>query len=259
MHTAHDIKSEFFLIEVGDSPATRDELLDWGIRDRFGVVVSEPLGALGAGLMILLAATAFYDVSKPRRRRPLYPELFLFHAGGPWGSHISFDFAPDHKEVFVPRDPAEILRAVNNRGITHLLVPDCVRRPVKHRYKEPEAAVDRIKVCLAYGPAGEVSDADVRVTARPFAPLLGSYESALYPHALLEILENTGRSPEVRAVDSDELNIMLALQRARATEVSADHPGHQRAAKRVAQAKQQNALTETYRRIDVAAALEMLH
>jgi phosphoenolpyruvate-protein kinase (PTS system EI component) len=75
----------------------------------------------------------------------------------------------------------------------------------------------------------------------------------------LEILEETGRSPETRALDSDELNIMLALQRARASEVSAEHPGHQRATKRIAQAKQQNALTESYRRIDVAAALEMLH
>jgi hypothetical protein len=259
MHTAHDIKGEFFSIEIEGNPATREELLGWDVRDRLGVVVTEPLGALDAGLLILLTATAFYDASNKRRMRPLYPDIFLFHVGGPWGSHIAFDFAPDHKEIFVAADPTEVLRAINNRGITHLMVPDRPRIPTNHRFKEPEAAIDRIKLCLAYGAGGSVRDADIRVTANPVSALLGSYESALYPNAFLDIMESTQTASEVRATNPDELEIMIAVQRARLREVSAEHPTHQRLAARIAHAKDADTLTDDYRHVDVQAALEMLH
>jgi hypothetical protein len=146
MHTAFDIKREMFAIRCDGDEIARDDFLHWEVRDRFGLVVNAPLGGLGAGLLTMVAITAFYDEpTRKRRKRPLYPDIYIFHVGGPWGSHGSFDFWPDRKDVQVSDDPAEVLRAVNSHGITHLAVPDGEPRKTVHRYKEPEAAIDRIK------------------------------------------------------------------------------------------------------------------
>src|SRR5260221_12058737 len=106
MHTAFELKNSMFSVTIDGASATRQDLLDWDVRDRLGVLIAEPFGALGAGLLIQLVITAYYDMpSRKRRMRPSYPDVFLFHAGGPWGSHGTFDFWPDHKEGFVEPDP----------------------------------------------------------------------------------------------------------------------------------------------------------
>ena len=170
MHTAFDVKKRMFRVTSGGREIDPYELLDWSERDRLGVLIDRPVGALGAGLMILLAASAFYDVvGKKRRQRPIYPEIYLFHVGGPWGVFTNFDFWPDHKEIFLPSDPVEVLSAVNNRGITHLLVVNQMSAVAEHRFKEPEAALDRLKRCWAYEPAGSVVDGDVVITTSGMA------------------------------------------------------------------------------------------
>ena len=83
---------------------------------------------------------------------PLYPEIYLFHVGGTWGSGVGFDFWPDRKEVFLPADAREVLRSINSHAITHLAIPDGEPKDVTHRFKEPEAAHDRLKRCFAYAP-----------------------------------------------------------------------------------------------------------
>jgi hypothetical protein len=258
VHMAYDIKKQFFSIKVEGEPTDRQDLLDWDLRDRLGVVVREPVGTIDAGLLIFLAVTAFYDAAKKRRMRPLYPDIFVFHAGGPWGMHSAFDFAPDHKEIFVDNDPVEMLRAINNRGITHLAVPDCPRKPVRHRYKEPEAAHDRIKRCFAYGRGGSAANSDVEISARPFSALVGTYESALYPRPFLELIDATGGAPEVRATNPEEIEYLKAMMRRRISEVDEKHPVFLRHAERVAKAKIDDHIVDHYRRIDISEALEML-
>src|SRR3954454_9175134 len=113
MHTATQLQADLFAVRRNGKPATREELLpDWEAHDRLGVVMTEPFGAIGAGHLIQLAITAFYDV-RPRRRAPLpkrpedlspdavYPEIYLFHVGGSHGDHSVFDFWPARKEVLV--------------------------------------------------------------------------------------------------------------------------------------------------------------
>jgi hypothetical protein len=54
-----------------------------------------------------------------------YPEIYLFHDGGPQGDHNSFDFWPPRKEVFIDGgDPVAMLSEINARAITRLAVPD---------------------------------------------------------------------------------------------------------------------------------------
>jgi hypothetical protein len=195
---------------------------------------------------------------KKRRMRPLYPDVFLIHAGGPWGCHAAFDFMPDHKEVFATADPAELLRVVNNLGITHLAIPERPRRSVQHRFKEPEAAHDRIKQCFVYGPAGTVTVPQVRIEVNPAAPVLGNYESTLFPKTLVDMLDTMAAAPELRVTTPDEIAIWQKTTRKRLQESSEQHPSHQRGVQRIARARQENAITEELRRVDVAAALEML-
>jgi hypothetical protein len=258
MHLAYDIKADFFDIAIEDQPASRQNLLGWDLRDRLGIVVDRPFGALDAALMIMVAATAFYDASKKRRMRPLYPDMFLFHAGGPWGAHATLDFAPDHKEIFARNTPQELLRAINHVGITHLLLPDRQAHPVKHRFKEPEAALDRLKMVFAYGPPGEVASPDVRITATPFAPLIGTFESTLVAEPYLAMLEKMGSAPETRATDKAELDIMLPMLRARLHEVLPDDPDYLRHLARLEAARSAGTTSEDYRRVPPEDALSML-
>ncbi len=261
MHTAYDIKSEMFSILSDGLAVARDDFIDWELRDRFGLVVNAPLGGLGAGLLTMLAITAFYDEpNRKRRKRPLYPEIYIFHVGGPWGTHGGFDFWPDRKDVRLPDDPTEVLRAINSHGITHLAVPDGTPQKTVHRYKEPEAAIDRIKQCYAYDPSGRVTGADVVITADADG-VLRNFETTLHPEGLLEYMATEverNKSLRVGTPAGDDARHAMAYGRARLNEVDRSGPAYRAAAERLAAARNGAGLKEHVRRIDVRTALELL-
>jgi hypothetical protein len=262
MHTSFEFGSGDFALTRRGEPVGRDVLLDWDVRDRVGVLIDRPVGALGAGLLILLAITAFYDCPERKRRRtPIYPDIFLFHVGGRWGLFSMFDFWPDHKEVFVKADPREVLRAVNNRGITHLILPERERQVVVHRYKEPEAAADRLKKCFAYSPDGSVSDGDIVIETRAKS-IFKNYAAVLDMEAYLEAVdrqEGSGRPARVLAASSaEELIFSIQYARSRLGEVRKDDPCRMSASARLADAERAGVLAETFREIGVDEALHML-
>jgi hypothetical protein len=81
--------------------------------------------AFGASLLLQLAIAKFYEV-RPERRAgtPVYPEIYLFHVGGPHGDFSYFDFWPPRKEVQVAAaEPVALLEAVNAHAITRLAMP----------------------------------------------------------------------------------------------------------------------------------------
>lgn len=84
MHTATQLDSSHFEVRLSDQPATVAELFPaWALHDRFGILVHEPFGALGANLLIQAAITSFYDAAPERRcGSPSYPEIYAFHVGG---------------------------------------------------------------------------------------------------------------------------------------------------------------------------------
>lgn len=220
MHTAKELTSSSFTLTIDGRGATfADVFPGFNARDRLGIVVRQPGGALGASALILATITAFYDIQREGSSDFfVYPDYYIFHVGQSHGDHNMIDIWPDHKEVIVPDDPEELLRAINDRAVTRLLVEDVT--PGEHEFRRETLASSQIRTALAYSPAGQVQVGDVRIA--------GNALTESYVAAVLE--QSAQLSNEVRA----------AIQQSRDGLTSG------------------GAAVETYRRIDVGTALSML-
>lgn len=266
MHTATQLSESLFAVRLAGQAARRDDVFEgWTPRDRFGIIVHEPFGGVGASHLIQLAITAFYDVQPSRRDtegtgprgEPLaqYADVYLFHVGGAWGDHSYFDIWPSRKEPRVGGDPRDVLDAVLDRAITWLAVPEANPVPAEFFRKDLSEAHERIRGAFAYSPTGRVADADVEVSGlKPITEFNG--RQVLYPDAVIDRLRRgqeaeleVSTDPGLRRRDWD----MRALERA----------GEAHSGLVGAQARRQAVLdgrtaTETYRRIPVDDALHML-
>lgn len=180
MHTAEELSSPAFAIQVHDRAATLDDLLPgFGEHDRLGVVVRHPCGAVGASTLILAAVTGFYDAQRTKGEEFfIYPDYFLFHVGTRLGDHGMLDIWPSHKEVVVVDEPEALLRAINDRGITRLVVEDRTSVEKEFERESLASARTRILTALAYSPAGRVADPDAQIA--------GSDVTESYVAAVLE-------------------------------------------------------------------------
>jgi hypothetical protein len=190
MHTSAQLRSEQFDISIGGRPGTIQSLFPgFDERDRLGIVVDRDWGAAGASTVILAAVTAFYDRLRATGRPFVaYPDYFALHVGRAHGSLRKLDVFPAHKEVVVVAEPEQILQAVNDRGVTRLLVPDG-RRTEPGPGFEPftrASAERRIRTALAYSPSGRTPAADVRVA--------GSAVTESFVAAMLEAGGHDGRA-----------------------------------------------------------------
>jgi hypothetical protein len=203
MHTSRELSSAAFAVRIDGRPADLDQVFqEFTEHDRVGVVVRRPCGALGASTLILAAVTAFYDVQRTRGEDFfIYPDYFLFHAGARWGDHRKLDIWPSHKELVVGDDSEELLRAINDRGITRLIVEDIVPRSSGLERASVASARNRIATTLAYAPSGRVADADVQVTGNEVTE---SYvEATLAESRFLSARERSALASSRRALHED--------------------------------------------------------
>lgn len=167
MHVATLLKTAMFDVAIDGRPASIVDLFpDWHAHDRFGLVIDDAFGGIGATHLLQSAMMAYYDV-KPSRRTSLtvYPEIYAFHIGKGHGAHAPYDFWPARREVILrTTDHREVLDAINDRGITRLAVPDRPMREVTHRPKEEDAAYDRIASAFVYSATGRADGADVFIS-----------------------------------------------------------------------------------------------
>lgn len=163
MHTTQNLTESSFAITVdGRQAGIQDVFPEFDDSDRLGVVVHSPCGALGASGLILATVTAFYELQRKRVEDFfVYPDYFVFHAGGLVGDHKMFDIFPSHKEVVVRDDPEEILRAINDRAVTRLLIED--GRPAEPELGRATLASVDIRTAIAYSPGGRTEGADLSV------------------------------------------------------------------------------------------------
>ena len=245
MHSARELRSSSFAIEVGGLRVRLEELLEgFGEQDRLGLVMSRPCGAVGASALISATITAFYDLQ--RARGPdffIYPDYYLFHVGGPLGDHARLDVWPRRKEVVVGEVPQQILEAIDDRGITRLVVEDGLPRESAFEQEALASARARIVTCLAYSAFGRVEGPDVRIASNSVTE--GYVEDILEPEARMSRLRAQAGS-EVRA---DAIAV-------RAGEVDPEVRRKRRLARR--ELVEDGVPVETYRRIDLDEALGLL-
>jgi hypothetical protein len=269
LHTSKQLDESLFAVSIHGADGSRDEVFpEWHEHDRLGVVVHEPFGAVGACHLIQLAITAYYDV-KPRRRdgfvpfrrdapparnpNAIYPEIYLFHVGRDFGNHSIIDVWPARKEVVVEADARVVLDAINDRAITRLAVPDGAPMHVEHEWKEPAAALDRIAGAFAYSASGRVADPDV-VIAGTDPRTEANAKQILNPDATLARALDGPSAPEESDPDLLARSYPAQLQRRQ----DAGRDGLDEARERRSALRERGLVWESYRRINVETALQML-
>jgi hypothetical protein len=253
VHTATQLDSSMFAIELDGVPASAGGVFpDWDAVDRLGVIATEPFGAVGASLLIQLAIVTFYDFRPARRTESVqYPEIYLFHVGGPHGDHSYFDFWPERKEVTVAPEARAILTAINDRAITRLVVVDSEPVAVHHRVAEFAPALDRLRSAFAYDASGRVADGDLVITGVDAATEINP-SMTLDPERALAA--TTSVPP--KAGRAEERTIWRERFAQRMSETLAGARDHARA--RRESIREHGCASESYRRVPVEHALEML-
>jgi hypothetical protein len=265
MHVADQILVEAFEVQIGGERVGPGAVFpDWSRLDRFGIVVTEPLGGLGASLLLQLAIAQFYSLRPDRRTSmAMYPEIYLFHVGGPHGDFSYFDFWPPRKEVRVAAaQPVSLLEAINAHGITRLAMPagdtgaDSVLRTGPSTWAEQASAMERLRSCFGYAPDGHVAGGDVRISSRdPRAHENITASVTPLPDAIAfreELASLTLPSWPDPSVAADGYRWADVVER-RVDEVP--QPVRDRVAEALAARLRSGELVETYRRITTAEAL----
>lgn len=171
MHTAEIMNSQDFSFSIDGKKSLIDDLFKgFNEQDRLGFIVSKPDGITGASALLMAAVTRFYDFYRSNLgdkagQIRIYPDYFIFHVGQLWFNSFFLDIWPPHKNVVVEDDPEQILEAVNDRGITRLIVEDIA--PVEGAFlKETlNSAKSRIKTAVAYSASGRTDNGNIEITS----------------------------------------------------------------------------------------------
>ncbi len=167
MHTTKVLSSTDFSFSInGQQGVLEDVFPGFNTSDRIGIVVRRPGGGVGACALLMAAITRFYDFYRPLLgnepdKLRIYPDFFIFHVGKRHLNYYWLDIWPQHKEVITEENPELILEAINDRGITRLLVEDT--KPLSYPFLREtiSSAEQRIVSALAYSPTGKVENGDV--------------------------------------------------------------------------------------------------
>jgi hypothetical protein len=226
LHTTKVLNSLDFIIKInGQESVLEDIFPDFNKNDRLGIVVRRPGGGIGASGLLMAAITRFYDFYRPllgneSNKLRIYPDFFIFHVGKRHLNYYWLDIWPTHKEVILEDEPELILEAINDRGITRLLVEDTMASNKSFLRETISSAESRIISAVTYSPGGRVENGDVSIKSCSYVE--GYVDSTL----------------EISKELTDDMRNMLMLERK--TLVS------------------DGRVTETYRRIKPSEAILML-
>lgn len=166
MHTLHDLSATDFRYQSGSQSVDRNEVMPAiGVNDRLGVVMGTGDEGLGAANFLLSCVIAFYDTLRERKEEFFeYPDFYTFQATADPADYRMFDVFPDHKNVEVAADAETILRAVNDRGVTTLLVPN--RPPTQPDIEDVtlRSAERNIEQAFLYSPSGQLDQEGFQIS-----------------------------------------------------------------------------------------------
>lgn len=161
MHTAEELDRTDFEYRSGDQIVSRSDVMPRiALHDRLGVVMDAGIDGIGAGNFLLSCVTEFYD-----RLRELkadffeYPDYYTFQTTAAAADYMMLDVYPAHKNVTVEADAEQLLRAINDRAINILLVPDAPSQIPETEEITRRSAERRVDHCYLYAPDGRLEEA----------------------------------------------------------------------------------------------------
>ncbi|MBB6647820.1 hypothetical protein H5V44_16270 [Halobellus sp. MBLA0160] len=145
-----------------------------------GIVMRTGAEGLGAGNFILSYVTAFYDYLRETRKEDFfeYPDYYTFQTTNEPADYRMLDIYPDHKNVTVEPDAEQLLRAINDRGITTLLVPDVPPTSPDVDNITLQSVHRRIDHCYVYAPDGRPSNGEFLIR-QPHQPASEWFEATV--------------------------------------------------------------------------------
>lgn len=166
MHTTKELDSTLFEYRVDGDVVSRETVMPHITSDdRVGVVMGTGVEGLGAGNFVLSCVTAFYDYLSETHEEDFfeYPDYYTFQTTSEPADYRMLDIYPDHKNITVEPTAEHLLRAINDRAITTLLVPDVSPTSPDVDDITLQSAHRRIDHCYAYAPDGRPSDAEFSI------------------------------------------------------------------------------------------------
>jgi len=169
MHSSYALSAEDFSVERNGSSQPLSALWPngWQPDDRLGVLLANPMDAVGCSNLICGTITLFYDHLRATRGTGnffRYSDVYLFGVGCEPGDFNQLDVWPLHKFVSILQPTAEaVIEAVNDRRITLLAVPEtgarCRGEVVLSTWN---TFLDQVRSVVLYSSrTGHARDADV--------------------------------------------------------------------------------------------------
>jgi hypothetical protein len=181
MHTTKELDETSFEYQIGGDVVPRETVMPSVTPDdRVGVVMGTGAEGLGAGNFILSYVTAFYDYLRETREEDFfeYPDYYTFQTTSEPADYRMLDIYPDHKNVTVESDAEQLLRAINDRAITTLLVPDVSPSSPDVEDITRQSAYRRIDHCYVYASNGRPNNGEFSIR-QPHQPTREWFETTL--------------------------------------------------------------------------------
>lgn len=165
MHTVEKLDGTDFVYRSDGQTVPRDEVVPTITpEERVGVVMNHGADGIGAGNFVLSCVVAFYEhLAESGEEFLEYPNYYTFQTTADPADYRMLDVYPDHKNVAVEADAERLLRAITDRAITILLVPEGPARTPAIDDVTRRSAGRRIDRCFLYAPDGRPSGAEFAI------------------------------------------------------------------------------------------------
>ena len=171
MHSSYALDASDFAVERDGKQQPLSELWPGGYQpgDRLGVVLAQPMDAVGCSNLICATITLFYDYMRATLGTGnffRYCDTYLFGVGCEAGDFNQLDIWPLHKWVTILNPTTEaLLEAVNDRKVNLLAIPEtgarCRGEVVLSTWN---AYLSHVKSVVTYSPrTGVARDSDVHL------------------------------------------------------------------------------------------------
>ena len=169
MHSSYALSSAEFSVERDGAGHPLSELWPGGFQpdDRLGVVLAQPMDAVGCSNLICGTTTLFYDHLRERFGTGnffRYADNFLFGVGCEPGDFNQLDVWPLHKFITLLNPTTEaLLEAITDRRITLLALPETGARTRGEVVLSTwNTYLETVRCVVTYSPrTGRARDADV--------------------------------------------------------------------------------------------------